>query len=168
MTVESPAGAVPALRAAIPFTFYRFVILAITAAVVLAPLSLVFYQSFLDAPFFQPAARPSLYAYRFVFADEEFWVAFGSTLLLASGMTLIAVPLGAGLAFLVVRTDIPGRNWLGPIILVPIFVSAVVLAFGYVVALGPVGILTTSIKDLIGVTPWNLYSFPFLVAIAGL
>jgi iron(III) transport system permease protein len=168
MTVESPAGAVPTLRVAIPFTFYRFVVIAVTAAVVLAPLSLVFYQSFLDAPFFQPAARLSLYAYRFVFADEDFWVAFGTTLLLASGMTLIAVPLGAGLAFLIVRTDVPGRNWLEPIILIPIFVSAVVLAFGYVVALGPVGILTTSMRELIGVAPWNLYSFPFLVAIAGL
>jgi iron(III) transport system permease protein len=168
MTVESPAGAVPTLRVAIPFTFYRFVVIAVTAAVVLAPLSLVFYQSFLDAPFFQPAARLSLYAYRFVFADEDFWVAFGTTLLLASGMTLIAVPLGAGLAFLMVRTDVPGRNWLEPIILIPIFVSAVVLAFGYVVALGPVGILTTSMRELIGVAPWNLYSFPFLVAIAGL
>src|SRR5207302_4366629 len=70
--------------------------------------------------------------------------------------------------FLMVRTDIPGRFWLEPLILLLIFLPAVVLAFGYVVALGPVGILTTSIKDLIGVTPWNLYSFPFLVAIAGL
>ena len=168
MTVESPAGAVPTMRVAIPFTFYRFVVIAVTAAVVLAPLSLVFYQSFLDAPFFQPAARLSLYAYRFVFADADFWVAFGTTLLLACGMTLIAVPLGAGLAFLMVRTDVPGRNWLEPIILIPIFVSAVVLAFGYVVALGPVGILTTSMRELIGIAPWNLYSFPFLVAIAGL
>src|SRR6516164_6527424 len=150
MTVQSHAGAAPTLRLAIPFTFYRFVVIIITAAVVLAPLALVFYQSFLDAPFFQPGARASLYAYRFVFADEDFWVSFGTTLLLASGMTLIAVPLGAALAFLVVRTDIPGRQWLEPIILIPIFVSAVVLAFGYVVALGPVGIVTTSIKELLG------------------
>ena len=33
-------------------------------------------------------------------------------------------------------------------ILVPIFVSAVVLAFGYVVALGPVGIFSTMVKGL--------------------
>ena len=57
---------------------------------------------------------------------------------------MIAVPLGAVLAFLMVRTDVPGREWLEPVILIPIFVSAVVLAFGYVVALGPVGILSTT------------------------
>lgn len=149
----------------IPFTFYRFIIIAVTALAVLAPLSLVFYQSLLTAPFFAADARLSFSAYRFVFADEDFAVAFGTTLLLGAGMTLIAVPLGAALAFLMVRTDLPGRHWLEPLILVPIFVSAVVLAFGYVVALGPVGILTTSFKEWTGVVPWNLYSFPFLVMI---
>ena len=83
-------------------------------------------------------------------------------------MTAIAVPLGAILAFLIVRTDVPGRNWLEVVILVPIFVSAVVLAFGYVVALGPVGIVSLAVKDLIGLVPWNLYSFSALVVIAGL
>ena len=152
----------------IPFTFYRLVVIAVTALAVLAPLSLVFYQSFLTAPFFQANAALSVGAYEFVFADADFWNAFATTVLLAGGMTLIAVPLGAGLAFLMVRTDVPGRNWLEPVILVPIFVSAVVLAFGYVVALGPVGILSTLVEDVIGIVPWNLYSFPALIAIAGL
>jgi iron(III) transport system permease protein len=152
----------------IPFTFYRFLIIGLTAVAVLAPLSLVFYQSFLTAPFFQPTAQLSVEAYKFVFADQDFWSAFATTLMLGAGMTAIAVPLGAGLAFLMARTDVPGRNWLEPVILVPIFVSAVVLAFGYVVALGPVGILSTWVSELIGVVPWNLYSFPSLIVIAGL
>jgi iron(III) transport system permease protein len=152
----------------VSFTFYRFAIIAVTALAVLAPLSLVFYQSFLTAPFFQAGAQLGLSAYRFVFADQDFAVAFGTTLLLGASMTLIAVPLGAILAFLMVRTDVPVRQWLEPLILVPLFVSAVVLAFGYVVALGPVGILTTSAKEWTGVVPWNLYSFTSLVAIAGL
>src|SRR5713226_5131133 len=156
------------VRVTISLMYYRFGIIAVTALAVLAPLSLVFYQSFLTAPFFASGARLSLNAYRFVFADEDFAVAFGTTLLLGASMTLIAVPLGAFLAFLMVRTDVPGRHWLEPLILVPIFVSAVVLAFGYVVALGPVGILTTSAKEWTGVVPWNLYSFTSLVAIAGL
>ena len=43
----------------IPFTFYRLVVIAVTALAVLAPLSLVFYQSFLTAPFFQANAALS-------------------------------------------------------------------------------------------------------------
>jgi iron(III) transport system permease protein len=151
-----------------PVALFRFIVISLTALAVLAPLSLVAYQSVLTAPFFQPAAHLSLQAYQFVFADGDFWAAFVTTLLLAAGMTAIAVPLGAGLAFLMARTDVPGRHWLEPVILVPIFISAVVLAFGYVVALGPVGILTTAVRELIGVAPWNLYSLPSLIVIAGL
>jgi iron(III) transport system permease protein len=150
------------------FTIFRFLVIALTALAVLAPLSLVFYQSFLTAPFFQPAARLALTAYAFVFSDPEFWTSFLTTVSLAAGMTVIAVPLGAGLAFLMVRTDVPGRAWLEPVLLVPIFVSAVVIAFGYVVALGPVGFLTIAVRELVGFDLWNLYSFASLIIIAGL
>jgi iron(III) transport system permease protein len=156
------------VSASLSLNLYRVIVIGITALAVLAPLSLVFYQSFLTAPFFTPNAQLSFGAYAFVFADPDFWSAFGNTLMVASGMTMIAVPLGAALAFLMTRTDMPGREWLEPVILVPIFVSAVVLAFGYVVALGPVGILSTLVEDLIGFVPWNLYSLPSLIAIAGL
>jgi iron(III) transport system permease protein len=152
----------------IPFSYYRVLVIVVTALVVLAPISLVFYQSFLTAPFFQATARFSLDAYDFVFADDDFWNAFVTTILVAGGMTAIAVPLGAMLAFLMVRTDVPFRGALEPMLLVPIFVSAVVIAFGYVVALGPVGILSTEVKSLIGVVPWNLYSLYSLILIAGL
>jgi iron(III) transport system permease protein len=147
---------------------FRFIVIALMALVVLAPLSLIFYQSFLDAPFFDSSAKFSLFAYDFVLTDDEFWSAFWTTLLVAGGMTVIAVPVGAVLAFLMVRTDLPARGVLEPMILVPIFVSAVVLAFGYVVAVGPVGIFSTVAKSAIGFTPWNLYSLTSLIVIAGL
>src|SRR5690349_1461906 len=150
------------------FKVVRIAIIVVAALAVLAPLSLVFYQSFLSGPFFQPNAQLTLDAYSFVFTDEDFWNAFGTTVLIAAGMAIIAVPLGAGLAFLIVRTDLPGRFWLEPVVLIPVFVSAVVIAFGYVVALGPVGILSTWTKSLIGIVPWNLYSLTSLIVIAGL
>jgi iron(III) transport system permease protein len=151
-----------------PYAAIRFSVLAVMAIAVLAPLSLVGYQSFLSAPFFDSSARLSLDAYFFVFGESDFWLAFGTTLIIAAGMTAIAVPLGAVLAFLMVRTDLPGRAWLEPLILIPLFVSAVVLAFGYVVALGPVGIVSTFVKSAIGFVPWNIYSLTSLVIIAGL
>lgn len=49
-----------------------------------------------------------------------------------------------------VRTDLPGRRLIEPLILVPIFVSPMVLAFGYVVAAGPVGFLSLWAQSLIG------------------
>ena len=114
----------------------RVAVVLATGLAILSPLAIILYQSFLDAPFFQGSAKLSLAAFRFVLADADFYRAFGSTLIVAVGMTALAVPLGALLAFLVVRTDLPGRRWLEPALLIPIFLSPVVIAFGYVVAVG--------------------------------
>lgn len=141
---------------------------AAVAVVVLAPLGLVLYQSLLDAPFFSPAARASLAAYRYVLADSDFHGAFLTSVIIAFGMVGIAMPLGGVLAFLVARTDLPGRRWIEPLLLVPIFLSPVVLAFGYVVAVGPVGFFSLWVKALVGSVPWNLYSVGGLILIAGL
>ena len=149
-----------------PIIVYRLLVLGITTLAVVAPLSLVIYQSFLTAPFFDRSARLSVSAYSFVFAEDDFWQALWTTAAIAGGMAAIAVPLGALLAFLMVRTDVPGRQYLEPLILIPIFVSAVVIAFGYVVAIGPVGIFSTLAKDVLGFVPWNVYSLYSLIAIA--
>src|SRR5205085_8087775 len=107
-------------------------------------------------------------AYQFIFADPDFWTAFVNSFLLASGMTLIAVPLGALLAFVMERTDLPGKRWVEPLILVPSFVSPMVLSFGFVVAAGPVGFYTVWFQDAFGFAPWGLYSIPAMAVIAGL
>src|SRR5215472_1285285 len=148
-----------------PAQGYRITAVLVTSLAVLLPLCIVVYQSFLDAPFFQPSAKLSLSAFRFVFADADFHRAFGTTATLAFGMTAVAVPLGSMLAFLLVRTDLPGRRWLEPVVLIPIFLSPVVLAFGYVVAAGPVGFFTLWTKQALGGAPWNVYSLPSLIAI---
>jgi iron(III) transport system permease protein len=135
---------------------------------VFAPLGLLLYQSLLSAPFFDPAARASFEAYRYILAQPDFHRAFGSSFLISLGMTLIAAPLGSLLGFLIARTDLPGRHWLEPWILVPVFLSPVVMAFGYVVAVGPVGFFSLWAKSLFGFVPWKLYSFAGLIAIAGL
>ncbi|HEX4803750.1 MAG TPA: ABC transporter permease subunit, partial [Myxococcaceae bacterium] len=139
-----------------------------TGGAVLLPLAIILYQSFLDAPFFQPSAKLSIAAYRFVFSDSDFHRSFAITLLVSVGMTAIAVPLGSLLAFMVVRTDLPGRGWIEPVVLIPIFLSPVVVAFGYVVAMGPVGLVTLWVQQVFGTAPWNIYSLFSLILIAGL
>jgi iron(III) transport system permease protein len=148
--------------------FLRVPAIGIAMVLVLCPILLVVYQSFLSDPFFTPSAQFTLDAYRFVLEDPDFWRALWTTLALAAGMTVIAVCIGTVLAFIMVRTDVPGRSFLEILLLVPIFTSAVVLAFGYVVAAGPVGIVSTWVKDVIGVVPWDIYSLPSLIVIAGL
>jgi iron(III) transport system permease protein len=146
----------------------RGAVVTLAAIAIFLPLALILYQSFLSAPFFSPAKTFSLEPYRFIFDDPDFRTAFLNGFLLAAGLALIAVPLGAMLAFLMVRTDLPGRALIAPLLLVPIFVSPMVVAFGYVVSMGPVGFYTLWVQQLIGMQPWNVYAFPSIVIIAGL
>jgi iron(III) transport system permease protein len=151
-----------------PLRWLRLPTVVILAVLVLLPVGLVVYQSFLDEPFFAPAARLSLWAYEFILGEPDFARAFRTTVILAVGMTAIAVPLGGVLAFLVVRTDLPAKRLIEPALLVPIVLSPIVIAFGYVVAIGPVGFASLAFKGLIGFVPWNLYSLASLIIIAGL
>jgi len=150
------------------FSLPRTTVVAITAVVVLAPVLLIFWQSLLDAPFFNPARHFGLGSYAFIFEDRDFWSALGNSLVIATGMALIALPLGAALAFLLTRTDLPGQRVIEVLVLVPVFVSPMVLAFGYVVAMGPVGFYSLWAKDLFGDVPWNVYSLFAIAVIAGL
>jgi iron(III) transport system permease protein len=139
-----------------------------TAVIILLPLGLILHQSLLDGPFFHATSRRSLEAFRFVLRDPDFVRALWTTTVLALGMAAIAVPGGAILAFLMVRTDLPGRRWIEPLLFVPIFVSPVVLSLGYIVTVGPVGFVTIWAKPWLGEAPWDLYSLGSIIVLAGL
>jgi iron(III) transport system permease protein len=152
------------VRASLP----RIGVISLTALAVFLPLGLIFYQSLLNAPFFVPGKTVGFGAFEFIFADADFWDASKNSLIIAAGMALIAVPLGGILAFLMVRTDLPGRRWIEPLLLIPVFVSPMVLAFGYVVSAGPVGFYSVWATSLFGGVPWNVYSVTAIAIIAGL
>lgn len=162
---QAPLRLPPALRRLTPS---RWLTIGLVLVVVLMPLSLIVYQSLLSAPFFMPDKTLSLDAYRFIFDDPDFWSALGNSVAIAAGMLVIAVPLGGLLAFLMVRTNLPGRRWLEPLLLTPVFVSPMVLAFGYVVATGPVGFYSLWWRNLFGDVPWNIYTLSSIALIAGL
>src|SRR5258706_3974810 len=147
---------------------WRALTILVTAAAVLGPLSLIFYQSLLTAPFFDPTKQVGIGAYEFVFADSDFWKALGNSLVISTGMTLIAVPLGSLLAFVMERTDLPGKRWFEPLILVPSFVSPMVLSFGFVVAAGPGGFFTLWAHDLFGVARSGIHLLTPTTVISGL
>src|SRR6201993_3390420 len=164
LTIPSPGRRAPRFALNWP----RGLVVTLTALAIFLPLFLIFYQSFLSAPFFMPVKEFSFDSYRFIFDDPDFTMAFKNAFILAAGLTAIAVPLGGMLAFLMIRTDLPGRGWIAPLLLVPIFVSPMVMGFGYVVSMGPVGFYSTWAKDLLGFIPWNIYSFTSIAIIAGL
>lgn len=142
---------------------WRNGVVLLTALFILAPVGLIVWQSFLTDAFFSARARSSTDSYGFVLGDPGFWDALRNTAILSAGMVVIAVPLGALLAFLMVRTDMPGRRWIEPAIFLPLFMSPMVLAFGYIVSIGPSGFWSVWWGQLFGTPFWNVYSMPMLV-----
>jgi iron(III) transport system permease protein len=147
---------------------YRRIVITLLAIAVLAPICLIIYQSFLNAPFFSKDVQLSLSAYQYVLTDSAFYEALWTTVIIAFGMVAVAVPLGAVLAFLLTRTDLVGRKALEVLVLVPMFISSIVLAFGYTVSVGPSGFLSIFMRELLGFVPWNLYSIEGIILATGL
>ena len=54
-----------------------------------------------------------------------------NSLIYASLATVVAVILGVGIAYIVVRTSLPGRQWLDALAMLPLAVPGLVLAFGF-------------------------------------
>jgi iron(III) transport system permease protein len=149
---------------------FRWIVIAVLTVAVLLPLSFIVFQSLLNAPFFDANKTLGIAGFRFIFEDPDFWSAVKNSFIIAGGMLFISIPLGGILAFLMVRTDLPGRRWLEPLLLTPVFVSPMVLAFGYVVAAGPVGFYSVWFKELFGAenAPWSIYSIFAITIIVGL
>src|SRR5213075_944624 len=96
----TPVDALPEARNRLPeFATWRALTILVTATAVLGPLSLILYQSLLTAPFFAASKQLGFGAYDFIFRDPDFWKALLNSLLISTGMTIIAVPLGGLLAF---------------------------------------------------------------------
>ncbi|VWC23475.1 ABC transporter permease [Burkholderia lata] len=168
-----PRDAIPALpvNSLQPLAgMLRWIVVAVLTIAVALPLGFILFQSLLSAPFFDANKTLGIEGFRFIFSDPDFWSAVKNSFIIAGGMLFISIPLGGILAFLMVRTDLPGRRWLEPLLLTPVFVSPMVLAFGYVVAAGPVGFYSVWFKELFGVqsVPWNVYSIFAITVIVGL
>src|SRR5262249_57548285 len=89
------------------FSLPRTTVVAITVLVIFMPIGLIFWQSLLNAPFFNPAHRYGLDAYAFIFEDGDFWSAFGNSIVIAGGMVLSALPPPPPPPFLLTPHDLP-------------------------------------------------------------
>ncbi len=89
---------------------FRAAVISILGIVVLAPVLLIIYQSFLSGPFFDASSTIGFDAFDFIFSDPDFYRASGTTIIFALGVVVIAVPLGACMAFLLTRTVLIERK----------------------------------------------------------
>jgi iron(III) transport system permease protein len=146
----------------------QIVVTAVTTILVFAPIVPILYQSIIDRPLYQSDPVLTASNYATLFANPAVWKVAFNSLLFAVLSTVIAQVIGTVLAILIGRTDLPGRRFLGDVILLPMFLSHLVLAFGWFIVYGPSGYVTLLIKTTFGEVPWNLYSLGGMAMIAGI
>jgi iron(III) transport system permease protein len=93
-------------------------------AVVLTSLSKDWYATLLPDSF-------SLAAYEEALGHPLTLLSIKNSLVYAGLATVVDVVLGVAIAYVVVRTTLPGRNWLDGMAMMPLAVPGLVLAFGF-------------------------------------
>jgi len=106
-----------------------------------------------------------------VFLAGDFGRLLQTTVLFALGSTALAMALGVALAWLVERTDLPGRNVFRVLVILPMATPPVLLAIGWAMLLSPrTGLFNLLLKDGLGLSaaPFNVYSVPGMIFVEAL
>ncbi len=140
------------------------------AWLVLVPLALVLISSF------KPTGFPSdkgwtTTNYSDVYFSAEFWELVGNTVQFAFGAAIMALSLGALIAWLVERSDLPMKGLVRALVILPMATPPVLMAIGWVMLLSP---RTGAINDLLiylfnlDSAPINIYSMGGMIFVEGL
>lgn len=149
-----------------PFIFWTVAVL--TAILVLGPLVPIAAQALLDQALYIDTAAVTSSNFSRLFTEAGMGVIALNTLYFSFLTMAVAQIFGAASAVLLGRTDLPGRKWMGEIILWPLFVSNLVIAFGWFTMYGPSGFFTLALRSWLGFEPWNLYTLTGMGIVAGL
>jgi len=125
-------------------------------------------------PFFIPDAKWGFENYTELYGSvgslgRTVWV----TALFVGGAAAISISIAAGLAWLTVRTDIPGRNLITVLVLAPAVIPPIVLAQGFYLMLAPESGVFNQLLRLLPLVdgasgPIDPFAFPSIVVIQGL
>jgi iron(III) transport system permease protein len=136
----------------------RYLLMAAAGAfvllIVIYPLWQVLYRSFLDAGVL------SLKSYQKVFSYPSYYRALLNSVWISCATAAMCIVLGTLLAFLVTRTDLPGKKLLRTLLVLPYALPSFFAAIAWIQLLGPQGYLARLVLHVFSFAsvPWNIYS----------
>lgn len=145
---------------------FQIMIALLTVVLIFFPLAPILIQAFSDKPIYDIGGAATLDNFSRILTSSTFWQVTGTTLLFAVITTVMAVGTGTAMAALIERTDLPARGVLNALVMIPFYVSPLVLAFGWGVVYGPQGYITIWLRERIGRDPWDLYSLVGIAMVA--
>src|SRR5882724_13290907 len=132
---------------------------------VLVPLLMLLYASIKSTEDQLPfeSTVTTLGNYAAVFTSPATLPIFLNTFVFTAGSLAVGLPLAIFLAWLVERTAIPARAWIGNLILVPMTVPSLLSAIAWIQLLDPrIGLVNIVLRRILGMTgdtgPFDIYS----------
>ena len=157
----SEAAALPSPRRIETQAVLCTVVLALVAFCVVFPLLLVVLQSFqVAAP--GEAARYGLDGWRAAFGEPGLRGALWNTFTVTFVRQLLSLPLAVLIAWLLARTDLPGRSWIEFAFWAAFFLPSFTVTLSWILLLDPeYGLINTALAALpfAGKGVFNIYSF---------
>ncbi len=146
-------------------------IAAICGVFILAPLAIVVWLSFLEGSLLDPGAGYSLSNYKEIFFDPFTYRVLYNTAGFSIISLAIAFLFGLPTAWLVERTDFPGKTALFSLMTVGLLIPGFAVAMGWLFLLHPrIGILNQALMSLFGLTqaPLSITTVPGMGWVQGL
>jgi iron(III) transport system permease protein len=171
----SVAGMAIRARGAAAFAFsamavWHWIVFIAVALAVVTPLVFLVLGSFSTAslPTEFTLSELSTVNYEDVWFDPDTYSVFANTFIYVIGATAFGISLAASLAWLVERTNIPGKIWIYAGVPMTLAMPGMLQAMAYVLLLSPrIGFINKAIEPL-GLGPINIYSLGGMIFIEGL
>jgi iron(III) transport system permease protein len=142
-----------------PGTIALIVLTAICAWFVLVPVSALFYTAFAEDTPYGPGAF-TLQNFVNAYSDRHIYVLFWNSLVFAAGTSVLTFALGLLVAWVVERTDAPGRELWHSLALMSFALPGLLTTMAWMLTLSPnIGWLNALIKETLG-PAWvlNIYT----------
>jgi iron(III) transport system permease protein len=145
-------------------------VLAVTVYLVVIPLIFLVWTSFRSGQIGVPAEL-TFSNYARAYANPGTYELINNTVLFGFGAAGIALSLGIVFAWLLERTDLPGKDFFYPLFLVPIAIPGVLFSIAWVLLLSPgAGLVNIALKQALQLdqAPLDVYNLWGMIFLEGL
>lgn len=146
-----------------PQTLIIVAVVALVGYLALVPLTYLLWGTFFDG------AGLTLRFFRDAYSAYQLDTMIANSLRFATGSTILSVVIGTGLAYLVVRTDVPFKGLMFAASLVPLIIPGILHTIAWIFLASPrVGVINGWLEPVFGPSVFNIFSMAGMVFVEGL
>lgn len=169
MSAAMPAAA--PMRRRDPMPGMMFAVVVLLSIAIMATLGIVFWTSFLDGPLDEPSTSLTFANYLEVFQDSQTVEVILNTFAFSISSTAVALLFGLPIAWLVERTDLPGKTLLFTLMTIGLVIPGFATAMGWLFLMHPrIGLLNSLMVQTFGMDagPFNIVTLSGMGWVQGL